>query len=148
MPTSQQHAVRMTMCSERTLVRAPSRSTRHLLIDIAARDANRDSTRRPTNVGIVLDRSGSMDGQSKFALASHAVAHALNLLQPDDHFTVVVYDNESHVVMPFTLATRDARRITLQRLREIGPRSSCRRLDHRQAESEEAYAAASPRRRP
>ena len=114
----------MTLRSERTLVRAPSRSTRHLLIDIAAPDASRDSTRRQTNVGIVLDRSGSMDGQLKFALASLAVEHALNMLQPHDRFTVVVYDNEAHVVMPSTLATHDARRTTLQRLREIGPRGS------------------------
>jgi hypothetical protein len=47
---------------DRAYVRAHSRSTRYLVVRLAAPDAPHRSERLPVNVSLVLDRSGSMGG--------------------------------------------------------------------------------------
>ena len=75
------------------------------------------------NVGIVLDRSGSMGDERKFGLAREAVEQSLRMLRPEDRFALVVYDTEVDVLMPSTKATPEAKRRALDALREIGPRA-------------------------
>ena len=125
------HAIQLAIRTDRTLLRATARSTHFLHMTLSApvappRDADADAdaarVRLPMNVGLVLDRSGSMGGEDKFPLAVQAIEQSLALLQPQDRFTLVVYDNIVDTIMSNTLATADAKRVALQRLSEIQPR--------------------------
>jgi Ca-activated chloride channel family protein len=108
--------------TDRRLIRAGSRSTRYLLASIVAPAAAPREGRLPVNVALVLDRSGSMDGERKFELAREGVERALALLRPEDRFTLVVYDTTVDVLTESTEATAEARRLALARLSEVGPR--------------------------
>jgi Ca-activated chloride channel family protein len=116
--------MRLSLRTDRRLLRAEARSTRYLLASITAPAAPARASRMPVNVGFVLDRSGSMDGDRKFGLAREAVEQALRLLHPEDRFTLVVYDQEVDVLAPATLATPEAKGLALSRLRAVGPRGS------------------------
>ncbi|MFK7861329.1 MAG: VIT domain-containing protein [Granulosicoccus sp.] len=65
---------------------------------------------------IVVDKSGSMAGESVLA-ARNAVQFALNNLQPEDHFNIIAFDDNSHPLFPHSRAATDqnlklARRFT------------------------------------
>lgn len=114
----------LSLKTDRTLIRAGARSARYAMASITAPDAPARRERLPVNVALILDRSGSMDGERKFALAREAVAHALRLLQPEDRFALVVFDNAVDVLVPSTPATPEARREAERALAAIGPRGS------------------------
>jgi Ca-activated chloride channel family protein len=116
--------MQLSLQTDRTLLRASARSTRYLLVSLKAPDAALRAGRLPVSVGLVLDRSGSMDGEGKFGLAREAVEQSLRLLRPDDRFTLVVYDDEVSVLAPATLATHEAKARVLDRLRAVGPRGA------------------------
>jgi Ca-activated chloride channel family protein len=108
---------------DRTYVRAPSRSTRFLVVRLEAPDAARRATRLPVNVSLVLDRSGSMGGP-KIRLAKEAVERALASLDPQDRFSAVFYDDRIDVVVPSTHATGTARSAAREALRAVDARGS------------------------
>jgi Ca-activated chloride channel family protein len=110
--------------TDRSLLRAAARSTRNLLISLTAPTAAARAERLAVSVALVLDRSGSMDGERKFELAREAVEQALRMLRPEDRFSLVVYDTEVDVLVPATFATPEAKRLGLHRLRQVGPRGS------------------------
>lgn len=114
--------MQLSLRTDRQFIRAGARSTRYLMISLTAPVAPPRTERPPVNVGLVLDRSGSMDGERKFVLARDAVAQSLRLLRPHDRFTLVVYDGDVDVLMSPTLATPDATRAALQRLAGVQPR--------------------------
>lgn len=64
----------------------------------------KESQRPPINVAIVLDRSGSMQGD-KIARAREAAIGALDLLQPTDIVSVIAYDSDVNVLIPATRLT-------------------------------------------
>jgi Ca-activated chloride channel family protein len=78
----------------------------------------------PVNVAFVLDRSGSMSGESKFNLAREAVQQSLRMLNPGDRFSVVVYDDRIDVLARSANATSSAIRDAVDALSRIGPRGS------------------------
>jgi len=114
----------VSLRTDRTLLRSAGGSTRYLMIAVTAPAAAPRAGRLPVNVGLVLDRSGSMDGERKFELAREAVEQALRLLRPEDRFTLVVYDDEVDVLVSATLATPEAKDLALTKLRVVGPRGS------------------------
>lgn len=114
--------MQLSLRTDRQLIRAGARSTRYLMISVSAPVTPPRTERPSVNVGLVLDRSGSMDGERKFTLARDAVEQSLRLLRESDSFSLVVYDGEVDVLMPVSLATPEAKRIALQRLAEVQPR--------------------------
>ena len=114
--------MQLSLRTDRRLLRAGARSTRYLLISLTAPTAAPRAGRLPVNVAIVLDRSGSMDGERKFALARDAVEQSIRMLRAEDRFTLVVYDTEIDVVVSSTFATPEAKRLALQRIQVVGPR--------------------------
>jgi Ca-activated chloride channel family protein len=108
---------------DRRLIRPTYRSNRFVLAEVTAPAARSERARPPVNLAFVLDRSGSMGGE-KIRLAKQAVEEAIARLHDDDRFAIVVYDDKIDVVVPGTLATPDARRTALDRLREIDARGS------------------------
>ena len=110
--------------ADRRLIRARGASVRYLLASITAPRAPSREHRMPVNIALVLDRSGSMAGESKFPLAVEATRKALQLLAPEDRFTLVVFDSRVDVLMPSSLATVAAKKRALRLLESIEPRSS------------------------
>jgi Ca-activated chloride channel family protein len=55
----------------------------------------------PVNLAIVLDKSGSMQGE-KIARAKDAARRAITGLSPDDIVSIIAYDSTVHVLMPAT----------------------------------------------
>ena len=108
---------------ERRLIRPNAHSKRFLLARIAAPRATTERVRPSVNLAIVLDRSGSMSGV-KLDVARAAVVEAIGRLQPQDRFSVVVYDDVVEVVIDSTTATREARDGALARLERIAARGS------------------------
>lgn len=113
--------MQLSLRTDRQLLRAGSRSTRHLLVSMTAPAAAARAERLPAHVGIVLDRSGSMAG-GKFELAREAVEQSLRMLNPADRFTLVVFDTQTDVLAPAVQATAAAKREALSRLAEVEPR--------------------------
>ena len=64
--------------------------------------------RRPTDVVVVLDRSGSMEGE-KIERARAAVRELIGLLAPDDRFALVTYGNDAVVAIPLARPDGGAR---------------------------------------
>ncbi|MGB1248791.1 MAG: vWA domain-containing protein, partial [Chitinophagales bacterium] len=63
----------------------------------AAHFEKEDDTRTPINLSIVLDRSGSMDGE-KLKYAKEAAQFAVNQLSSEDYVSIVVYDDRVQVI--------------------------------------------------
>ena len=110
--------------TDRALIRAQASSARYLLVTVNAPEAPARAERLPVNIALVLDRSGSMDGERKFSLARQAVEQALRMLRPEDRFTLVTYDDRVDVLAPSTRATPEAKRRALEALRGVDPRGS------------------------
>ena len=64
----------------------------------------KESRRPPINVAVVIDRSGSMQGE-KIERAREAAIGALDLLQPTDIVSVIAYDSDVNVLIPATRLT-------------------------------------------
>lgn len=64
----------------------------------------RTGERAPINVAIVLDRSGSMQGE-KIQKAREAAIGALDLLRHDDIVSIIAYDSDVNVLVPATKLT-------------------------------------------
>lgn len=63
----------------------------------------RSGGRMPLNLSLVIDRSGSMDGEP-LEMAKAALVAALRQLRPEDRVSVVSFDDEVTVEVPSTLA--------------------------------------------
>lgn len=114
----------MTLRTDRSLARAEARSTRYLMVTLNTRVAESRAKRLPVHVGIALDRSGSMQAERKFELASTALLEAVAMLQASDRFTLVTYDGEVDVIMPSVTADPATKELAMRRLSDIGPRGS------------------------
>ncbi len=66
-----------------------------------------ETARRPLNLALVLDRSGSMSGD-KLALVKNAALHLVHQLDARDRVAVVVYDDTVDVLIPSMPVTPDA----------------------------------------
>jgi Ca-activated chloride channel homolog len=92
----------------------------YLHLSIAARDFTRPA-RKPLNLSIVLDRSGSMAEEGKMSHARAALHALINQLRGDDVLSLVVYDNEVDVLWPASPVGR--KKDELRRLvNEVYPR--------------------------
>lgn len=90
-----------------------------LVLGAERRDAAA-ATRVPTDLVVVLDRSGSMDGE-KMPQARAAVAELVAQLDPQDRFALVAYSDDAQLVVPLAPATPEARRTWTRTVAEIGP---------------------------
>jgi Ca-activated chloride channel homolog len=63
--------------------------------------------RTPTNIALVIDRSGSMGGE-KIRRAREATADAVSSLSSNDIVSVVTYDDQVNVLVPATKVTNRA----------------------------------------
>jgi Ca-activated chloride channel family protein len=114
----------MHITTDRAFVPAGTPVVRYLHIVLNAPGRRQDETTRPAaSVALVLDRSGSMDGQ-KMTMAREAVAHATKLLRPTDHLALVCYDEDVTTILERTPATAEAKKVALERLAKVSARGS------------------------
>ena len=88
----------LTAALSSTRVLAAGGGEMWVAVDIAARDAVGQS-RPPMNLAIVIDRSGSMDGD-KLEQARQAAAGIVARLGEKDRVALVQYDDDAQVVVP------------------------------------------------
>ncbi len=97
--------------------------TAYLQVTVRTPAVGKESSRRPVNLSVVIDRSGSMSDQRKMDFAKKAFASLIDQLKPDDILSLVVYDDAIDVL-------RKAKKIGEERssikrlLDEISPRGS------------------------
>jgi Mg-chelatase subunit ChlD len=78
----------------------------HLVVELAVIARPVTGARRPLNLAIVLDRSGSMAG-GKLDLAKNAAFHLIHRLAVQDRVAVVIYDDDVQLLVPGTAVTAD-----------------------------------------
>ncbi len=76
----------------------------HLRIALTGFELNKAQERMPVNVAIVIDKSGSMQGD-KIEQARTAAIHAIDRLRDSDIVSVIAYDSSVTVVVPATKAS-------------------------------------------
>ena len=109
---------------ERRLIR-PGRSYRHIdyRINVSAAAPGAKSERTPLSLSLVLDRSGSMNGD-KIATAKSAALAVLDRLDARDQVALVIFDNEIELLHPASLATPEAKQRMANALQRVHARSN------------------------
>ncbi len=90
-----------------------------LTLAAEARAATAAPARVPTDLVVVLDRSGSMDGE-KLRHARAAVSELIAQLDPADRFALVTYADAAEMTIPLDAVSPDARRRWLATVAELG----------------------------
>lgn len=70
----------------------------HTDLMLRFQEEGKKSSRRPLNLSVVLDRSGSMSGRPlRFAI--QAAQKLVDFLTPDDYFSLVIYDDRVETIL-------------------------------------------------
>jgi Ca-activated chloride channel family protein len=108
--------------TERPTLAAGRDQTVNLLITITAPAAGPSTLHRPDlNLGMVLDRSGSMKGP-KIERAIDAAGYCIDQLLPSDRISVVIFDDVVDTLIPSQLAEDKSE--LKRKLERIQPRNS------------------------
>lgn len=91
-----------------------------LIVRITIPKINNIRQRPPLNLGLVIDRSGSMEGK-KIEYARKAASYAVNQLLSTDRISVTIYDDQIEVIVPSTLANN--KEYILNKIKGITARS-------------------------
>lgn len=91
-----------------------------LIVRITISKINNIRQRPPLNLGLVIDRSGSMEGK-KIEYARKAAFYAVNQLLSTDRISVTIYDDQIELIVPSTLANN--KEYILNKIKGITARS-------------------------
>jgi Ca-activated chloride channel family protein len=95
----------------------------------------------PLNFCLVLDRSGSMQG-AKLAAMKDATKRVIDTLTPQDVVAIVLFDDQTEVLLPATLAAdKDAIKAQIDRIEEAGGTAMSGGMQAGQAELSKHQAA-------
>lgn len=103
--------VRVETALDHAVLLANQKQTAYLRTALTGFDLPGQSVRAPLNVAIVIDKSGSMQGQ-KIEQAKAAARAALSQLRDEDIVSIVAYDDTVEVLVP---ATKVSDRATIDR---------------------------------
>ncbi|HEX9373600.1 MAG TPA: VWA domain-containing protein [Roseiflexaceae bacterium] len=105
---------------DRRLVAVEVSSQRTVEWIVGVPEPPRRAGRAPLNLALVLDRSGSMQGD-KLRYVQHAAGHVLDLLDERDRVAVVAYDDQVVLVAPGTPVDARARDDLKRRINDLRP---------------------------
>ena len=105
---------------DRRLVAAEASSQRTIEWVVCAPDREERTNRAPLNLALVLDRSGSMQGD-KLRYVQQAACHVLDLLDERDRVAVVAYDDQIALIAPSTPIDGQARGELKDRINALRP---------------------------
>jgi Ca-activated chloride channel homolog len=92
-----QNTLIIQLNSDKNLVSREANTQRILEIRVQAPISSKESSRPELNLALVLDRSGSMQGE-KLEYVKQAASHVLEQLKEQDRVALVVYDNVIQVL--------------------------------------------------
>jgi len=95
----------LTRYSRDTVLSSAENFVLYLLLEAKPREG--DGVRLPLNLGIVLDRSGSMYDESRLEYVSEAVKYLVDQLGPEDRAAVVAFADKAAVVATAEQVQRD-----------------------------------------
>ena len=104
------------------------KSTRILEVSITAPENNSAKAKPALNLGVVIDRSGSMSGE-KLHFAKQAAAHLIDLLGKEDLASVVMYDDAVELASPTRKMTDGNKTAVKKEIQEIFSRGSTALFD-------------------
>jgi Ca-activated chloride channel family protein len=101
--------VKLEVAMAEPLILAEKKNTTFIKVGLTGFNFTKDDgDRAPVNVAIVLDKSGSMDGE-KIIKAREAAKMAIRRLNKNDVVSVVLYDSTVRVIVPATkVSDKDA----------------------------------------
>lgn len=97
------------LCSRDTVLSSAENFVLYLLLEVTPRDTTH--VRLPLNLGIVLDRSGSMYDEKRLEYVSEAVKYVIDHLGPDDRASVVAFADKAAVVATADQLQQDKLRV-------------------------------------
>jgi len=92
-----------------------------LIVRITTPELKTTKPRPALNLGLVIDRSGSMGGK-KIQYAIKAACYAVEQLSSNDRISVTIYDDKVEIIVPSTLANQ--KEVILNKLKRIVPGGS------------------------
>ena len=87
-----------------SVLKAGAKQQAWIRVGLKGFQLKREGARAPINVAIVLDRSGSMQGD-KIQQAREAAIGALDMLNANDIVSIIAYDSDVNVLVPATKLT-------------------------------------------
>ena len=96
--------IEVMVLADKPLIAKDKASERILEIALTAPEKKTLVERVPLNLSLVIDRSGSMDGE-KLEYVKKAAAHVVDLLSEKDRVAVVIYDDTVELIVPSALMT-------------------------------------------
>src|SRR5688572_26998746 len=110
----------LTADCDRRLVASEVASQRTVEWVISAPDVAQHADRAPLNLALILDRSGSMQGD-KLRYVQQAACHVLDLLDERDRVAVVAYDDQVNLIAASAPITAQARERLKQQINALRP---------------------------
>lgn len=108
--------------TEKALIASTTATRRVVEIKLQAPEPlHRKEKRLPLNLGLVIDRSGSMSGD-KIEYVKQAARHVISMLTPSDRAGLFIYDNVAEQMMPNVVLSEQNRARFLSAIDEIYPR--------------------------
>ena len=113
----------LVLKSDKQVVARGKTCTRILEISITPPAKSAGKERSPLNLSLVLDRSGSMQGE-KLHFVKQAAAHVIDLLDEEDRVAVVIYDDHVETIVPPCNLTNEFKKKAKTAIRAIASGSS------------------------
>ena len=110
----------LTASSDRRLVAVEVSTQRTVEWVVSAPRVQQAARRAPLNIALVLDRSGSMQGE-KLRYVQQAARHVLSMLDERDRVAVVAYDDTVDIISRSALLTSTRRDELVRRIDALRP---------------------------